>query len=110
MEVLVLNGYAAGFTQDICKLFSHSVARGLFPKIPEIQPIQKNGNKNYKLIVLMFIISKLMVKDINIELMKYIENSSIINDSKDSDFDSTYYLTSPKFGLVPSRSTENSEL
>ncbi|KAG5900707.1 hypothetical protein JTB14_038225 [Gonioctena quinquepunctata] len=60
---------------------------GVFPsnwKIARVQPVPKKGKKalpsNYRPIALLSIISKVMEKAINIELMKYLEDSGIVND------------------------------
>ncbi|CAG9818170.1 unnamed protein product [Phaedon cochleariae] len=84
---IVLKKCAPELTSVLCKLFNYSYKLGIFPsnwKIARVQPVPKKGKKtlpsNYRTIALLSIILKIMKKAINIELMKYLEHSGIIND------------------------------
>ena len=84
---IILKKCAPELTPMLCKLFTISYRSGIFPscwKTTRFQPIPKKGNKNlpnnYRPIALLSVISKVMEKAINIELIKYLESSGIIND------------------------------
>ncbi|CAG9812414.1 unnamed protein product [Phaedon cochleariae] len=84
---IVLKKCAPELTPVLCMLFNYSYKLGIFPsnwKIARLQPVPIKGKKtlpsNYRPITLLSIISKIMEKTINIELMEYLEHSDIIND------------------------------
>nr|CAH7757873.1 unnamed protein product [Callosobruchus chinensis] len=69
-----------------------SYSPGIFPKDWKeacIQPVPKKGSKpdssNYRPIALLSVISKVMEKCVNQELMKYLELHQLINDRQYSD-------------------------
>nr|CAH7732737.1 unnamed protein product [Callosobruchus chinensis] len=71
----------------LTRLFRMSYSSGVFPKDWKsacIQPVPKKGSKadpsNYRPIALLSVISKVMEKCVNQELMKYLELHQLIND------------------------------
>lgn len=84
---IVLKMCANELAPTLCKIFSLSYEQGVFPeawKIARVQPIPKKGKKNlpsnYRPISLLSTISKVMEKAINIQLVKYLEDSKLISD------------------------------
>lgn len=87
VPAIVLKKCAAELTAPLCRLFSLSYRSACFPsswKCAQVQPIPKKGKKtvpsNYRPIALVPIISKVMEKLINEQLLKYLESSNIISD------------------------------
>ncbi|CAH1117430.1 unnamed protein product [Phaedon cochleariae] len=81
---IVLKECAPELTPVLCKLFNYSYKLWIFPsnsKIARVQPVPEKGKKtlpsNYRPIGLLSVISKIMEKAINIELMEYLEHSGI---------------------------------
>lgn len=85
IPAIVLKKCALELTPILCKLFELSYKKGIFPdtwKNARVQPVPKKGKKNlasnYRPISLTPIISKVMERAINTELLKYLEINKII--------------------------------
>ena len=87
IPALVLKTCAPELTPVLCRLFSLSFKLGQFPdccKLAHIQPIPKKGDKtspsNYRPIALVSLLSKVMEKAINSQLLSILEKSKLLND------------------------------
>ena len=87
VPAILLKKCAAELAPVFCKLFTLSYSKGIFPKAwksARVQPVPKKGKKdlanNYRPISLVSVVSKVMEKAINIEILKYLESNKIISD------------------------------
>jgi Reverse transcriptase (RNA-dependent DNA polymerase)/Endonuclease-reverse transcriptase len=84
---IVLKKCAAELTPVLCRLFQLSFSAGIFPacwKLAHVQPIPKKGDSscpsNYRPIALISVLSKVMEKVINVQLLSYLESAKLISD------------------------------
>src|SRR3978361_1022265 len=89
VPAIVLKKCAPELTSILVRLFTMSYKRGKFPsswKLARVQHVPKKGKKtiprNYRSIALLPIISKVMEKAVNVEILKHLETAGIINDSQ----------------------------
>ncbi|CAH1975825.1 unnamed protein product [Acanthoscelides obtectus] len=87
IPAIVLKRCAAELAPVLSRLFQISYESGTFPenwKFAHVQPIPKKGSKtdpyNYRPIALLSVISKVMERCINRELLDYLERHSLISD------------------------------
>ena len=84
---IVLKKCAPELTPILCRLFKLSYSHGIFPdtwKFAHVQPVPKKGKKtdpsNYRPIALISVLSKVMEKCVNIQLLKFLESSELLSD------------------------------
>lgn len=87
IPALLLKKCAPELAPVLTKLFQLSYDSGIFPdgwKSARVQPIPKKGSKtqpsNYRPVALLSVISKVMERIINSEILKYLEHHRLIHD------------------------------
>lgn len=87
IPAIVLKKCAPELAPVLTRLFQISYDSGIFPscwKTARVQPIPKKGSKtlpnNYRPVSLLSIVSKVMEKYLNVEILKYLELNKLIHD------------------------------
>ena len=87
IPAVVLKKCAPELAPILTRLFQISYDCGIFPigwKTARVQPIPKKGSKtlptNYRPISILSVVSKVMEKYLNIEILKYLETNKLIHD------------------------------